>query len=110
MISDKGNVKNIYTNKLLKLILNHNGYYRVGLRNKSKQKMFMVHRLVGIAFITNPLNKPQIHHINHIRNDNRIENLEWVTRSENERYKPTCKRKFSYEFLLDFYLKNKKCE
>jgi hypothetical protein len=106
-ISNMGNVRNIKTNKLLKLIYNHKSYYRVGLRNKSKQKMFMVHRLVAEYFILNPNNKLYVHHKNHIRNDNRVENLQWVTAGENERYKPSCKRKIPYDFLLDFYLKNK---
>ena len=46
----------------------------------------MVHRLVADAFIPNKLLKPQINHKNGVRDDNRLENLEWVTASENVRH------------------------
>lgn len=41
-----------------------------------------IHRLVAQAFISNPNNKPEVHHINHIRDDNRAENLMWVEKDE----------------------------
>lgn len=44
-----------------------------------------VHRLVAIAFIPNPENKKCVHHINHIRSDNSLGNLQWVTHSENNK-------------------------
>lgn len=69
---------------------NGNGYKRVGLRvnteTGSKARNFYVHRLVAIAFIPNPESKPEINHLDHNRQNNRFDNLEWVTDAENTRY------------------------
>ena len=48
--------------------------------------MFRVHRLVALSFIDNPKRKPCIDHINGMRDDNRVENLEWMTNQENVRH------------------------
>lgn len=64
-----------------------NGYLRVCLHKSKKQFNVTVHRLVAKTFIPNPENKPQVNHKNGIKTDNRVENLEWVTSSENNIHK-----------------------
>ena len=69
--------------RILKQVVTHNGYLRVGLRVDGKQKMLRVHRLVCEAFHENHDNKPQVNHLNEDKTDNRACNLEWCTRIEN---------------------------
>lgn len=79
-ISSLGNIRNKTTLKYLKLRLNYSGYVCLCIINEqNKTKSILVHRLVGIVFIENIYNKKTIHHKNFIRNDNRVENLEWAT-------------------------------
>lgn len=68
---------------LLKPTINNGGYYTVNLKNKEKDKTIPIHRIVALAFIPNLKNKEQVNHINCIKTDNRVENLEWCTRQEN---------------------------
>ncbi|MEN9701291.1 MAG: Listeria phage [Bacteroidota bacterium] len=86
-------------NKFLKPFKNHKGYLMVSVTNNKKCKHISVHRLVAINFIDNIENKPQVNHINGIKNDNRVENLEWVTASENSihAHKNGLIKKCSYE-------------
>lgn len=65
---------------------NRKGYSYVQLPHRTKfgkRSLYLVHRLVGQAFIPNPENKPQINHKNGIKTDNRLKNLEWNTHKQN---------------------------
>lgn len=104
-ISDKGSVKSLErwvvgrwgekghrynTEKILTIREDKGGYLFVGLRKAGQPQAFLkIHRLVAQHFLANPQNKPQVNHINGIKTDNRLENLEWATRSENQRHRYT---------------------
>lgn len=86
-VSTFGNIRNIKTQKILALNKEEGRYSFVGLWNNKKRTNCRVHRLVAIAFIPNPDNKPQVNHKNLNKHDNRVENLEWVTPKENMKHK-----------------------
>ena len=82
-ITDKnGKVKTI-KETLMKHNTDDKGYKYVFLSKNNTKKFSRVHKLIAQAFIPNPLNLPEIDHINTIQDDNRIENLRWCTHKEN---------------------------
>ena len=83
-VSNFGNIKNSKTNKIMKLSNHKNGYKRIGLTKNGKQNNFYIHRLVGMAFLKNPDNKPMIDHIDENPSNNNVKNLRWATNQENQ--------------------------
>jgi len=72
--------------KILNYSFGHDGYVKAGLTKNKKRKTYRIHRLVAIEFIRNPLNKPQVNHIDGNKSNNHISNLEWCTASENNKH------------------------
>jgi hypothetical protein len=86
-VSSHGKVRNKKTGRLLVPAVHHKGYLKAQFRVNKKTKAFFRHRLVGIAFIPNPYNLPQIDHLDNDKTNNHVSNLEWVTGAENIRRK-----------------------
>jgi hypothetical protein len=94
-VSNLGNVKALrrayypngatkYTEeKLIKFGFDKSGYYRVTLSKENKIKTYLVHRIVALHFIDNTENKLEVNHVDGDKQNNKADNLEWMTRSEN---------------------------
>lgn len=86
-IDENGNILNVSKQRVFKpKSANSRGYVTVDLFKDGNRKGFLMHRLIAQSFIPNPLNLPFINHINGIKTDNRVENLEWCSASENTRH------------------------
>ena len=93
-VSDSGQVKSLpkmcgrskRSEKELKTFINSFGYFKVNLFKNSHGKQHSVHRLVAEAFLPNPNHLPEVNHKDGNKFNNRVENLEWCTHSENAKH------------------------
>lgn len=86
MVSSIGHIKSKRTGKILKAHTNKSGYVTIATRvggRSGKNLCLRVHRVVAEAFIPNPKYKAEVNHINGIKSDNNLSNLEWASRQEN---------------------------
>src|SRR5574344_690819 len=83
-VDESGNVLSKHSGKILKASIDKYGYSLVHLRDGKNSRSAKVHRLVAIAFIPNPENKPTVDHVNGDKRNNHISNLRWATQSEQQ--------------------------
>ena len=93
-VSTKGQIKslNVRKGRILKQHTQR-GYLYVGLSKQCKTKLYLVHRLVALAFIPNPLHLPEINHKDENKLNNNVDNLEWCDSKYNTNYGTRNKRK-----------------
>lgn len=86
IVNNLGEIFSLRTNKKLKPYKDRDGYLRVRLYGKDKKVWIGVHKVVATAFLNNPQNYTEINHLNYIRDDNRVENLEWCDSEGNTQW------------------------
>ena len=104
-VSNLGKVRNMKTGKILKPRLHRNGYLMHQFYENNKRKFLYLHRIIAIAFIDNPEEKPQVNHIDENKLNNDLSNLEWCTVRENlvhgTRMKRIAEKNFKKVIQLD---------
>lgn len=75
-ISNFGEVKSLRRNRLLKIHPDTSGYLQAVLYKDGTRRTFKIHRLVGKHFIENPKNLPEINHLDGVKSNNHVSNLE----------------------------------
>lgn len=108
-VSDLGDVRNITRGKIVRSFKDEAGYMRIALNvvKGEKKTRFKVHRLVAEVFLENFSTDLEVHHINGIRDDNRVINLACVSRIENVRAIPYVQNKKIIENIISLYLDGK---
>ena len=84
-VSNYGRVRSLMRGKpyVLKTQINRKGYHKIRVTIKRMRKSYSVHRLVAQAFLDNPENLPQVNHKDGNKNNNNVENLEWISNKDN---------------------------
>lgn len=88
-VSNLGNVRNKTTKYILKGRITKSGYLQVSIKLDETQKFTnqYIHRLVALYWIENPQQKKEVNHIDGNKENNNVDNLEWVTASENQKHR-----------------------
>ena len=103
-ISNKGRIWSCKRQRYLNPFTNNSGYKAINIiAANGKRKGELIHRLVALHFIDNPEGKPEVNHIDRDKENNCVENLEWVTHGENN----TIGRKAHYTHSKEWFEKRK---
>jgi hypothetical protein len=83
-ITEDGQIWSYYKSQYISPAISKIGYYYVCIKNKDRERKHMyVHRLVALAYIPNPDDKPDVNHKDGDKSNNHVNNLEWITKSDN---------------------------
>jgi hypothetical protein len=82
--------------RIIEFSVDKDGYYKCVLSKDTKKSTLRVSRIVAIAFILNPNNYLQVNHINGIRDDNCVDNLEWCNEMQNKKHRKAILQSYKY--------------